>query len=242
MNACYLTNDWAEIDAGLLEDTNRFIEFCLEKFDEGYGSVIVTESGKFVGIISKAEFQEGLRTKNFQIHTERFAAWSGKEEKDKETFVKLAEQFVTQADPNPRHVEIPLLDSQKRIKSLAISSCPWLGGTHQDLWRHQRPYWPLISDRVMQTFIPRGTRIALTSNQGILAGFRERFATLYSLLGIEDVWSGKSCDILLSGSNVLSGGGKSACDLCDGIAARISRISASQSYSLFLLQYWSVCV
>lgn len=165
---------WASIREDQLLGSSRLIEF----FDEGYYSVsIVDAEGRFKYVVYLHEFKQSFPKKNYRIHPEMYV----ESEDDEESLKwKLAEKLV-----GTEFQEIPILRDGKivalgRYSFYFDSEGRWL---ERQVYRY---HWDWIDENVAREFFADRRKILISSEQGYLKGFRERFSQWLDITVYED--------------------------------------------------------
>lgn len=197
IDCTYISENYAALD---VKDAGN-ISKLIEKFDQGHSSISLVENGQFKGLLDIFAFHEGLSTHKFNIYPTAYLNYSIDDNLNK----RQALQFFSMT----RFREVPLIKDGK-IMAVAVNTAT-IGAIHKFNDVEFPPiYWNLIGDDLAESVFG-GKKILISSDQGNLSGFKERFGDIAEIESLnlknwnkhlEDYY-----DLFLYGSVAVSGGG-----------------------------------
>ena len=192
-----IAKNWAEIKESDLSDRSKLIA----KFDEGYYSVmLLDEDGKFKRLISQYQFKEDFLKSSFRCTKNLYVNY---EENENALKLKLAEMFY-----DTKAKEVPVL-YEGRISALGRLS------NYFDIygqWDSMRVYnfrWEWIDKDVAREYFCNRRSILISSEHGLLEGFREAFSSFLDIVVYKDVLLNRCLaggfDMMVQGSDFFQG-------------------------------------
>ncbi len=190
----HITDQWACVQENELSDMARLIE----KFDEDYRTVsVVDEKGRFKKLINKYQFRKDFPRKDYRCEEKLYLEYDEDTERLK---WKLADLFW-----NTPRSEIPILRDGKIV---ALGRRTFYFDT-KGRWEPKQVHrirWNLIDENVAREYFAVRKKILISSEHGVLKGFREAFSALVDIDVYKDDLLDKlvarEYDLVISASDV----------------------------------------
>ncbi|MBR1728794.1 MAG: hypothetical protein IJ728_04650 [Selenomonadaceae bacterium] len=197
-NHTYVTKNFASIEVQDARDNAKFIE----KFDQGHLSVMITDNGKFKGLVDRNIFQRNFENRNLAVILDAWIEYSDNEYDLKMKAIEIFKRSILR--------EIPVLKDDQ-IVSTVVNSISIGSAKKLNAVEFPPLYWNLISDDLAKNLFG-DKKILISSNCGSLSGFKERFDHLAQCIDVysDDNWisyQNGQYDLFLSGLINMGGGG-----------------------------------
>lgn len=168
-NCVYFSNDWASIRESELSNLGLIVQL----FDKGYQAIaVIDDNGNLIGEIERNEFKNFFPMRQYKISDDIWIQYSS----DVAEMKKKLSRFLQGKACDEAFV----VSNNKVVKVGVKGVCSGVTG-RKDIRKIQPIYWELISDEVAKEFFNGRTRILISSTNGSLDGFFERFNDMITI-------------------------------------------------------------
>ena len=166
--------------ARLNKKYRRCPSMFIEKFDEGYTTVVVEDNeGHAESVAAITTFVKKFPAETFPLWTNLFISYNENEE---ELRRHAAACFVGTA-----RQEMPIINAENKcIGRAMLEDYAFRGMTAAQIHNAGSPAWQLIADETAKKFFADKKRILVSSKAGHLRGFCERFADILDITVYND--------------------------------------------------------